>query len=245
MKTVLWTIAAFCVSAGPAFGDPPGTLSAAKRLLAEIHEEIGHLQTICCGCPFVRTGRPGGDIDREACDLVARKSDKRSDRVEWEHVVSSSWCGRDRACWDEGHPSCTDRNGKPFKGRKCCLVPGVDASFVAAHNDPHNLFPAGGEVNGDRSANPFGNVEGEPRRYGSCNFEVGGEPMVAEPAEQVRGEIARAMLYMAVRYGVDVRMAHAALMSWHLADPPEAWERERARLIEEQTGVGNSYVLSR
>ena len=243
MKAVLWTFAALTVSVAPAIAESPKTFSAAKRLLAEIHDEIGHLETLYCGCPYVRTGRSGGDIDREACGLRARKNDQRSDRVEWEHVVPASWFGRERACWQDGHPSCVDRHGKPFKGRKCCLVPGVDAPFVAAHNDPHNLFPAGGEVNGDRSAHPFGNVEGEPRHYGACDFEVGGDPRIAEPARGVQGEIARAMLYMAMRHGVDVKMGHLALMSWHLDDPPEPWERERARQIQERTELGNPLLL--
>ena len=50
-------------------------------------------------------------------------------------------------------------DGTPFKGRKCCTKSGVDPAFMAAYTDPHNLFPAGGEVNGDRSAYPFGRVE--------------------------------------------------------------------------------------
>ena len=97
--------------------------------------------------------------------------------------------------------------------------------FQAAHNDPHNLFPAGGEVNGDRSAHPYGTVEGEPRTYGACDFEVGGRPKVAELGEGVRGELARAMLYMEERYGVDVRMPREALLEWHENDLPREWER--------------------
>ena len=113
--------------------------------------------------------------------------------------MPASWFGRDRSCWTEGHALCVKKNGKAFKGRSCCVKDGVDAEFLAAHNDPHNLFPAGGEVNGDRSAHPYGTVEGEPRKYGTCDFEVGGRPKAAEPAEGVRGEVARAMLYMADR----------------------------------------------
>ena len=57
--------------------------------------------------------------------------------------MPASWFGRDRSCWSDGHTLCVKKNGKSFKGRKCCLKPGVDPSFVDAHNDPHNLFPAG------------------------------------------------------------------------------------------------------
>jgi len=243
MKTRLLAALLLAVLAAPAPAQSPARFATAKALLAGIHEEIGHLRTVYCGCPYVRTGRSGGDVDREACGLEARKNDKRSDRVEWEHVVPASWFGSHRACWKVGDARCgTKKNGKPLKGRECCLKPGVDPDFQAAHNDPHNLFPAGGEVNGDRSAHPYGAVQGEPRAYGSCDFEVGGKPKVAEPANRVRGEVARAMLYMAERYGADVRMTRQELTDWHRADPPDDWEIERARRIEARTGLKNPYI---
>ena len=229
-----------------AAAQPPASFAAAKRLLAGIHQEIGHLRTLYCGCAWARRGRSGGDIDRAACGLEARRNETRSDRVEWEHVVPASWFGRHRTCWGMGHARCgTSKSGKPRKGRGCCLKPGVDPAFRAAHNDPHNLFPAGGEVNGDRLNHPYGTVAGEPRAYGACDFEVAGRPKRAEPAARVRGELARAMLYMADRYGADVRMPRDALRAWDRADPPEAWEIERARRIEAATGLRNRFVAGR
>ena len=162
----------------PAEAQSPTRFAASKVLLAGIHQEIGHLLTLYCGCPYARRGRSGGDVDREACGLAARKNETRSDRIEWEHVVPASWFGSHGTCWQSGHELCpgTKKNGKPVKGRTCCLKPGVDPEFRAAHNDPHNLFPAGGEVNGDRSNHPYGTVAGENRAYGTCDFEVGGTP---------------------------------------------------------------------
>ena len=228
------------IAAAPA--QPPETFGVAKRLAADIHEAIGYEVTVYCGCPYVRTGRSGGDVDREACGLAARKNEKRSDRLEWEHVVPASWIGEQHSCWTEGHPDCIKSDGTPFKGRRCCTKRGVDPAFMAAHNDLHNLFPAGGEVNGDRKHHPFGTVEGEPRTYGTCDFELGGSPKVAEPTDRAHGELARAMLYMAETYEVDVRMSHEELKSWHEADPPEPWETVRAGRIEAATGQRNPYV---
>ena len=130
------------------------------------------------------------------------------------------WFGRDRQCWTDGHELRVRRSGVAFKGSECCTKRGADPEFLTAHNDPHNLFPSGGEVNGDRLNHPFGTVAGEPRMYGSCDFEVGGTPKVAEPVNGVRGEVARAMLYMSQRYGADVRPAREELLRWHHADPP-------------------------
>lgn len=77
-------------------------------------------------------------------------------------------------------------DGTGYAGRKCCTRRGVDPAFMEAHNDLHNLLPAGGELNGDRSNHPFGAVDEEPRAYGECDFEVGGRPKVAEPPTSAR-----------------------------------------------------------
>ena len=222
--------------------ESPTSFQAAKRLLAEVHEAIGHERTLYCGCPYERKGKSGGDLDREACGLKARRNDKRSDRLEWEHVVSAWRGGKDRACWKEGHSLCVKADGKSFKGRRCCVKPGVDEAFRAFHNDPHNLFPASGEINGDRSNLPFGQVEGEGREYGACDFEVGGEPRRAEPAAPSLGELARAMLYVRDRHGVPLYVSGTELLEWHRLDPPGAWECARAVLIRERTGLAQTYV---
>ncbi len=124
----------------------------------------------------------------------------------------------------------------------------VNESFNLAHNDPNNLFPSGGEVNGDRSNHPYGEIPGEPREYGSCNVEVEkvDGSKIFEPAEnQSRGTVARAMLYMAETYGVNTKLDMFTIMDWHLNNPPEAWEIERAQRIADETGMRNSWVLGR
>ena len=52
------------------------------------------------------------------------------------------------------------------------------------------------------------------------------------------------MLYMVERYAVDVQMTREELLGWHDSDPPEVWERERAKRIEAATGLRNLYVGS-
>ena len=63
-----------------------------------------------------------------------------------------------------------------------------------------NLRPAVGELNADRSDLPYGEIEGEDREYGSCDFEVQGG--IAEPEASDRGEIARTYLYMERIWGM-------------------------------------------
>jgi deoxyribonuclease-1 len=64
----------------------------------------------------------------------------------------------------------------------------------------HNLVPSVGELNAARSNLPYGEVPGEPRGYGACDFEVAGG--VVEPAIEVRGDLARVYLAMDLWYDI-------------------------------------------
>ena len=224
--------------------EAPATFAKAKKFLADLHEEIGHLETVYCGCSYERTTTSGGKVDMESCGLeVHRESNRfRAERVEWEHIVPASWFGKTRACWvlkDVVYPQCEGKSG-----RKCCES--TNDWFDEAHNDPNNLFPSSGEINADRSNHPYGTVTNEPRRYGECNFEImgSGNGTVAEPAEgAVRGVLARAMLYMSQVYGADVKIPLQTVWKWHTENPPKAWEVERAKLIAERTGLKNEWTL--
>ncbi|HET6521331.1 MAG TPA: endonuclease, partial [Geminicoccaceae bacterium] len=164
-----------------AVGDLPQTpdsFGAAKRLL---YDEVfaDRRSEFYCGCPFDADGRP----DLDACGYAVRGNEQRAGRIEAEHVVPAYWIGHTRTCWRE--PICSGRDGRRFRGRDCCEQ--VDPVFRTAHNDLHNLWPSVGEVNADRSNFRFGMIEGEPRAYGSCDFEVDGGLRRAEPRPEIRG----------------------------------------------------------
>ena len=109
--------------------------------------------------------------------------------------------------------------------------------------DLHNLVPAIGELNADRSNYRFGMIEGEKRRYGQCDFEVEFKAKKAEPPEAVRGDIARTYFYMADRYGLKLSKYQRKLLGvWGRSDPVDNWERERNQAIDEIQGNGNSYI---
>ena len=92
-------------------------------------------------------------------------------------------------------------------------------------SDLHNLVPAVGELNGDRSNLPFSMIEGEPREYGACDFEVNLAADRVEPRPEVRGNIARTYFYMSSTYGL-----------------PISEERERNRRITAIQGNVNPFV---
>lgn len=129
--------------------------------------------------------------------------------------------------------------------RKQCRVASPQFNLIEA--DLHNLYPARSDVNQQRSSYPFGLVSGEPREFGSeCDFEVNRRARIAEPAPQVRGEVARAMFYMADRYkqqGLKIYRKQAEMLQrWHNSDPPGDHERMRNQRIEKIQGNRNRFI---
>jgi deoxyribonuclease-1 len=202
------------------------SFSAAKRVA---HGEVyfDHRVDLYCDCRFDEERV----LDAGRCGYRPRNDNVRARRIEWEHVVPAARLGRARACW-----------GEVSRGRRrhCART---DPTFAAMVGDLHNLVPAVGELNGDRRDFGFGEVPGEPRAYGACDFEVDFTRDVAEPAEGIRGDLARAYLYMEAAWGLELSPDERAVyLAWHEGDPPSPWERERNRRITAAQGNVNRWV---
>src|SRR5690606_6690265 len=156
---------------------------------------------------------------------------RRARSVEWEHLVPAHEFGAQRACWRD--QACRDRRGRRYGGRRCCRE--RDAEFRRMEADLMNLSPEIGELNAQRSNYRFGEVAGEAREYGACDFEVDRRRDTVEPAPGIRGDIARAYLYMHDTYGPAAlpltAEERARFEAWHRADPPSAWERLRSARV--------------
>jgi deoxyribonuclease-1 len=219
------TLLLFLLLPSVAFAAPPSSFSQAKRIAAELHAD--HPQTFYCGCSYVRQGKKLVP-DLEGCDYQIRKSENRAQRVEWEHVVPAWAFGHQRLCWQQG-------------GRKACKKEPV---FRRMEADLHNLRPAIGENNGDRSNFRFAMLEGEERRYGSCDFEVDFKGRKAEPRPEVRGDIARTYFYMRDQYGLTLSKQQEQLLeAWSRQDAVDEQERALSRRTAAIQGNGNPYVV--
>ena len=224
MTKFLILLTIFMLTLQAAYASPPKSFSKAKKIAAEIYSD--NQKTFYCGCEYSRHQKKLIP-DLESCDYTPRKQPKRASRVEWEHVVSAWAFGHQLQCWQEG-------------GRKNCKK---NPKFKLMEADLHNLVPAIGEINGDRSNYSFSMLEGEPRAYGSCDFEVDFKARKAEPAPNIRGDIARTYFYMQDRYKLKSSKKQMQLFeAWDKLDPVDDWERERSQRIENVTAVGNKYV---
>ena len=91
------------------------SFSKSKRTLKNIYLQSNKNRTLCCSC-FFDTNK---QIDHDSCKYSPRiKSNKRSQQLEFEHVVPEHLLGKNLQCWNE--PICSKRDGKKYRDRKCC-----------------------------------------------------------------------------------------------------------------------------
>jgi len=201
------------------------TFRAAKQDLNKLYQS--HPTTFYCGCNIKFSGKQMAP-DWESCGYLPRKQANRASRIEWEHVVPAWEFGHQLQCWQEG-------------GRKNC---GKSDEFNKMEGDMHNLVPAIGEVNGDRANFRFSDWNGKPDQYGQCQMLVDfKDRRVQPPKGPVRGQIARAYLYMSQQYGLRLAAQQRKLFeAWDRQYPAEGWECERNRRIGKLQGNTNPFI---
>ena len=118
--------------------------------------------------------------------------------------------------------------------------------------DLHHIFPTDGWVNMKRGSNPFGEVQSASwtsrngSKLGTCKLSLGYSGTVFEPIDAYKGDFARALMYVSVRYyGEDsnwgssdmtnkseiLPWAIAMLMDWNEQDPVSQKEIDRNNAI--------------
>lgn len=140
---------------------------------------------------------------------------------------------------------------------------GFPSTSQLGYTDIHHLRPADISVNSDRSDHDFENG-GEPNPEAPDNFEGN---KTWEPRTAVKGDVARMMMYMDVRYaGLDENMPDlvlvdsintdyadssdataefgnlCTLLEWHQADPVDEMEVNRNHTIYEFQGNRNPFI---
>lgn len=206
--------------------------AATKRLKSIYDSNVDHRSTLYCGCAYDE----GKNVDFRECGYTPKRETNRSHRVEWEHMVPASRFGNFRTCWTRGGERCSSR------GRRCCEKKGVDPDFYAMVSDLHNLAPTIGEVNLRRLHHPYGETI-ETDDYGGCDFDLVND--VVEPAPSVRGNVARAWLYMNSTFRMPLTESEREMfLAWHWADPPSVWEERRNTAIESVQGNRNPWIDS-
>ncbi|WP_434340098.1 endonuclease [Motilimonas cestriensis] len=199
----------------------------AKKAISIIYQQ--HPISFYCGCDINQQGKKLIP-DHHSCGYQVRKQKTRAARIEWEHVMPAWEMGHQRQCWQNG-------------GRKNCTK--NDNTFKLMEGDMHNLVPAIGEVNGDRSNYQFAESRQQPFQYGQCQMIIDFKNKKATPPDLQKGAIARIYFYMQDQYGVRIsRQQKQLYQAWDKLYPVTAWECQRDRLIAKQQGNNNPYVTN-
>ncbi|MDQ2077413.1 endonuclease [Marinimicrobium sp. ABcell2] len=225
-QLIIGSLAAVLFSA--AQSEPPANFDQAKRTARAIYAD--RPITFYCACPITWSTGVGGAVDLEACGYQVRhRTDTAARRVEWEHVVPASVLGAELSCWSQG-------------GRSNCRS--TDPIYRAMAADLHNLTPAIGEINRDRSNYAFGLLPDDPYQHGECAFRVSFSSRLAQPREEIRGKIARIYFYMHDYYGLTLPPEQEELfIQWDREHPVTPWELERDARIAAVMGRHNPYVI--
>jgi deoxyribonuclease-1 len=202
------------------------SFSRSKRILATKIYHL-HQKTFYAGCDYEIRGKKLVPI-LDSCGFHYRKNEKRANRIEWEHIVPAWYFGHNFQCWkDGGRKECRDTNDK----------------FRQMEADMHNLVPAIGEINGDRSNYPYGNIRGEKRVYGKVDMEIESSLRLAEPKRSILGDIARVYLYMRDKYDMYIDPEHEEMfIKWNNQDPVTRWEKKKNLLVKNFQGDTNDYI---
>ncbi len=194
----------------------------AKSILKK-NDYFGIKSELYCGCEF-----KDGKIPKDAkCGIKARTNEKRSLRIEFEHIVPFENQVGHTVVWDSGNPIC-----KGKKGRSC-------SSKIFGHieADLWNLWPAAGEMNGDRSNLSYAMVQGPRNQYGKCDFIL--QERKVEPRNEVKALIAYTYMYMQKTYAKHLKTNFISGKNEKLF---EAWRKmpltkEQCRWAEEVVRV--------
>ncbi|WP_085165762.1 endonuclease [Gilliamella bombi] len=198
----------------------------AKTQLTKLYKSNSTQTEFYCGCDISWAGKKGV-VDFGKCGYKPRKNLNRASRIEWEHVMPAENFGRHLQCWRDG-------------GRKACKK---DVTFNKMEGDMHNLQPAIGEVNGDRSNYRYSLFTDMFDQYGQCKTAVDFKERKFQPRDEIRGIIARTYLYMSDKYKINLSNQEEKLMAaWDKMFPPEKWECERNKLIEKIQGNDNKFI---
>ena len=223
------------------FSLPPKNFSTAKREARKIFSD--NRETLYCGCKYDKYNR----IDLKSCSMQKKAKSKRARRVEWEHMMAASHFSQHFKCWRE--KMCTKRNGKKYRGRKCCEK--IDKRFRQVEAELFNLWPSVGSVNQYRSNYRY--AEFYPESF-APKYYFQGCPIVKkkitnkvtriEPKNEAKGIVARANLFMSKKYSIKLSKGQRRLFeSWNKRFPPSQREKSWANKVKQVEGYSNPYIV--
>jgi len=229
----------------------PKTFPKAKNMSVRLYSTY-HLESFYTNTPLVLAAkiRQKKFPYKSSVDLYLKlinnpyKGSKyvaRGTIIEWEHITPASWfitvSPEIKEAWENGDTKCVTSSGNTYKGRKCAEK--VSPLFNLMESDMYNLVPVIGALNAMRNDKPYGIIDGESREFGeTIDTEINTSTIEIMPSK--RGNVARVMLYMNKKYGVqfpDHNNTVKMLIEWDLSDPEDNWEIQKKQILNKTYGM--------
>ena len=122
-----------------------------------------------------------------------------------------------------------------------CTIMNPRYPFIAA--DLHNHYPALTRVELARRNAQFAELADDvPSKFADIGCDMKASFQLVEPRDEAKGNIARAIFYMHVEYGLPIVGLVPMYKAWHRMDPPDAEERARNDKIEVLQGTRNRFI---
>ena len=202
----------------------------AKKRLVKIVSKLENPQTLYCGCDII-IKKNGYLPDLESCGYKVRKNEKRASRIEAEHMMPAHEFGGQRECWLTGKRSNCER---------------TDVKYQEMEGDLHNLYPAVGEVNGDRKNYKYAQSVNGHSPYGKCQMVIDTKRQRVMIPDRAKGQVARAYLYMSERYNIALSNDQKNLFNqWNNHFKPTKNECLYNELVAKEQGNDNPFVTKK
>ena len=199
----------------------------AEKQLHRVYKLAGKFQTLHCGCVFDKIKQVSTNIcERRSKNLLKNKNSRT---LEWVAMMPEYVFGKSLKCWTKN--ICVRPGGVKVNGAQCCSE--VSPKYKKMESDMHNLFPAVNKPHSIEETSDafFGGIW----EYDFCPGET--------PAINIKGDIARAYLYMSYQYKIPLEEGQEdKLKKWHFEDPSDDWEEKRNDRIETIQGNRNPFV---
>ncbi|MDO8332938.1 MAG: endonuclease [Pseudomonas sp.] len=110
-------------------------------------------------------------------------------------------------------------------------------------SDLHNLYPELTRIELARRGAQFGNQGTDvPSEFDDIGCNLKASYQLIEPRDEAKGNVARAIFYMHIEYGLPIFGQLQMFKQWHQMDPPDADEKARNEKIFELQGTRNRFI---
>jgi deoxyribonuclease-1 len=114
--------------------------------------------------------------------------------------------------------------------------------YKYAASDLHNIYPISPRIELNRRNSRFSELPESKDQFPNLNCSYKSAFQTVEPADDIKGNIARIIFYMYDAYNLPILDGVQMLMEWNEQDPVDQAEKDRNILIEKIQGNRNRFI---